>query len=144
MGYFEDRKKMSWEGWFYAIQRIDLLIIAISGTGIYVALETLKYINDNSLVDSGLIKYAGVFLLFAIIVNFLSQFSVKKANELDIEWCELNLDYKKPSTEEQKKINKADNLSECYTTCTNWLNLISLILMFIGLGLIMFYFLINF
>ena len=71
MGYFEDRKKMSWEGWFYAIQRIDLLIIAISGTGIYVALETLKYINDNSLVDSGLIKYAGVFLLFALTTPHL-------------------------------------------------------------------------
>ena len=40
MERIKDRQKLSAQGMFYSIQRMDLLIVSISGAGIYVCLET--------------------------------------------------------------------------------------------------------
>jgi hypothetical protein len=36
----KERKKLAYEGMIYGLQRLDLLIITISGAGIYACLET--------------------------------------------------------------------------------------------------------
>jgi hypothetical protein len=139
MEKYKERKQMSWQGWFYAVQRIDLLIISISGASVYVILETLKYSSTNHLSNLWVIKSSGVLFVLCIVVNFISQFTGKKANELDIRYCEANIEEK-----EQAIIQKYDCLSNVYTGWTNGLNLTSLIIMFVALAALITYFLVSF
>lgn len=137
-----ERKKLSTELWFYSIQRIDLLIISISGAGIYITLETLKYLVEKNLIDSLQIKLAGGFFVVAIIVNFISQFTGQKANEKDVYWCNSKIKYgENPTPEQAEEIDKYDNSANKFTKWTNNSNLTSLVLMGAGLILLMHYFL---
>jgi len=141
----KDRQKLSWQGMFYSIQRIDLLIISISGASIYVCLETLKYINDNSLENSCLIKVSGFLFLFTILLNFVSQFLGKKSNSYDYLMCENELDFgDEPSDEEKIIISTLDTKSEIYSNLTEYFNISSAIIMFVGLFLLITYFMTNF
>ena len=143
MDRLRDRQNHSWDGMFYSGQRLDLLIVSISGAGIYVCLETLKYINDNHLYSSSLIKWAGGILLLSIISNFISQFLGHKSNLYDYLMCEAKLDAgDKISKKEQSEIDKYNYQSDCYDKATTILNYISAIFMSIGLTLLMSYFLI--
>lgn len=138
----KDRQKLSWEGMFYSMQRIDLLIISISGAGIYVCLETIKYLTDAGTCVSGLVRVSGATFLFAIILNFLSQLSGYKTNEKDYLMCQAEIEAgNKTSESEQKQIDSYDRQSEIYTTATKWLNYSSMLSMFAGLISIMYYFL---
>ncbi len=138
----KDRQKLSWEGMFYSMQRIDLLIISISGAGIYVCLETIKYLTDASTCVSWQIKVSGATFLFAIILNFLSQLSGYKTNEKDYLMCQAEIEAgNKISKSEQEQIDSYDRLSERYTTATRRFNYLSMLFMFIGLTSIMYYFL---
>lgn len=47
MEQIKDRQKLSSQGLQYSIQRMDVLIVSISGGGIYVCLETLKFIQEH-------------------------------------------------------------------------------------------------
>ncbi|MBS3993069.1 MAG: hypothetical protein KGZ87_05075 [Bacteroidetes bacterium] len=136
-----ERQKQSWEGMFYSIQRIDLLIISISGAGIYVCLETLKFLTETENDVNLIIKISAVFFLFAIIVNFLSQIFGYKSNEKDYLMCqtEIESDFK-PNEFQQTQIDNYDKISECYSKLTNWFNYSSMLLMFIGLITLMIYF----
>lgn len=137
----KDRKDQAFKMWEYAIQRIDLLIISICGAGIYVTLETLKYIKDNSMEGSSFVKIAGGFFLIAIIINFVSQFLGKKANEKEIALGNAKLDADIIVTEnQQNEIGKIDSIAENYSKWTDRLNIASLIGMFIGLGFLIYYF----
>lgn len=136
-----DRQKQSWEGMFYSIQRIDLLIISISGAGIYVCLETLKFLTDSKIEVNVIVKISSVFFLLAIIVNFLSQIFGYKANENDYLMCqtEIESDFN-PNDTQKTEIEKFDKNSDCYSILTNWFNYVSMLLMFIGLIMLMTYF----
>lgn len=141
MDRIKERQKLSWQGVFYGVQRIDLLIISISGAGIYVCLETLKYARDNSLDHSMLIKISGFILLLSIGFNFVSQIYGKKSNYYDYLWCEEKLNTNGSPTDAQKlKIDKYDNKSERFSTKTNYLTNISTVLMMSGLITIVVYF----
>lgn len=141
----KDRKEQAFKMWQYAIQRIDLLIISICGAGIYVTLETLKYIKDNSLGDSLYVKIAGGFFLGAIIINFVSQFLGKKANEKDIRCGNEKLEASDPVTSEQKAmVDKLHKESQNYTKWTNISNNISLAGLLIGLSAFVYYFMSTF
>lgn len=145
MKRIKDRQKLSWQGLFYSIQRIDLLIISISGAGIYVCLETLKYLKESSCHSSNLIKVSGFVLLLAIITNFISQFLGRSSNLKDYLMCEYQLDAgKKPTKKEKEKIDELDSQSERYNNWTGYFNYISASLMFSGLILLLIYFAIIF
>ncbi|MDP3944970.1 MAG: hypothetical protein Q8Q51_03660 [Lutibacter sp.] len=145
MERIKDRQKLSAQGMFYSIQRMDLLIVSISGAGIYVCLETLKYINDNNLLSSNLIKWSGGILLFSIVVNFISQFLGHKSNYYDYLMCDTKLDAgEKVSQENQIIIDKYDYNSNCYDKATTIFNGASAFSMFVGLTLLMTYFVITF
>ena len=68
---------------FYAIRRMDLLIISICGAGIYVIFQTFKAVSAKEIiVDSlGTIKVSGILFLVAISSNFISQLTGKEANK---------------------------------------------------------------
>ncbi len=141
MDRIKERQKLSWQGVFYGIQRIDLLIISISGAGIYICFETLKYLHESSMDISNSIKISGGFLLIAIMINFLSQIFGRKSNYYDYLWCEVKLDAKDEPTDEQKTLIKDyDNKPDCYSSITNWLTYISIGFMSIGLICLTYYF----
>ena len=137
----KERQKLSWEGMFYSTRRIDLLIISICGAGIYICLETVKYISNKCQDVSVLIKISGGFFLFGIMVNFISQLYGQKTNEQDYLMCQAKIDAgKKISKKEEEEIDTYDEKSEGYSKWTERLNYLSIILMFLGLLTIMCYF----
>jgi len=145
MDRIKERQKLSAQGLNYSVQRMDLLIISISGAGVYVCLETLKYINDKQMEPSLIIKLAGVILLIAIILNFLSQFFGHRANVNDYLMCDAQLDAgEKISKKEQLEINNYDCKASFYDKATTYINYSSAIVMSIGLILLIIYFLITF
>jgi hypothetical protein len=135
----KERQKQSYQNMFYSLQRIDLLIISISGAGIYVCLETVKYLMDKDQDISSLIKYSGGFFILSIIVNFLSQWFGFKTNEQDYLMCEAEIKKK-----EQTVIDAYDIRSDSFTKWTNRMNAASMACMFIGLILISIFFFITF
>tara|TARA_R110000744_G_scaffold253634_2_gene369203 strand:+ start:4216 stop:4653 length:438 start_codon:yes stop_codon:yes gene_type:complete len=142
MSKIKDRQKLAWEGLFYSIQRIDLLIVSISGAGIYVCLESIKYLSDSEIQVHFSVKVSGLFFLLAITINFFSQIYGKKSNEQDYLMCDAKLDAGDNISKSKKAaIDEYDKKAECYTKITNKLNLASMYLMFGGLLSIMIYFL---
>ncbi len=150
MEKIKERKKQSWDGMFYSIQRIDLLIVTFCGGGIYVCLETIKYLIEKGLPCGILIKICGAVFLLGIILNFLSQHYGFRANEQDYLMCDAMIDacdnkLKKSKRKDLKNIaTKYDNQSEIYSNRTKRLNYCSMGAMFIGLVLILIYFSITF
>lgn len=150
MEKIKERKNQSWQGMFYSIQRIDLLIVSFCGAGIYVCLETIKYFASKNLPIGILIKLSGGFFLLGIILNFISQHFGFKSNEQDYLMCEAEMDalekkIKKCKRKELKKeISKLDLQSEKYSNNTKTLNLCSMITMFIALILLAIFFSITF
>lgn len=139
-----DRKNMAWQGWQYAVQRIDLLIISISGAGIYVCLETLKYHKQTPLENITSVKVSGLLFVLGIVVNLVSQFTGKSANKYDMRMSQAKIDYLKTQSKKKKKeIAKYDCKSESYSRWTDGLNLTSLILMFGGLLTLIIFFMIS-
>lgn len=145
MSKAKDRQKLSWEGMFYSIQRIDLLIVSICGAGIYVCLETIKYLTDKSQDISLLVRISGGLFLFGIIINFLSQIFGYNANKEDFLMCQAEIDAGDKISEKEKfEIDEFDRKAEKFSKLTDKFNYISMGLMFVGLILIMYYFLFTF
>lgn len=129
------RQRLSWEGMFYSIQRIDLLIVAFCGGGIYVCLELIKFLTENDIAIHWLIKLSGGLFLIALIANLIGQIFGQKANENDFLMCEAQLD-----GDEEKIINHFDCKANHYTTLTDLMTYGSLTVMSIGLTLVLVYF----
>ncbi|MFH4965744.1 hypothetical protein V8G69_12155 [Gaetbulibacter sp. M235] len=145
MSKAKDRQKLSWEGMFYSIQRIDLLIVSICGAGIYVCLETIKYLSDKSQDISLLVRISGGLFLFGIIINFISQLFGYKANKEDFLMCQAEIDAGDKINEKEKaEIKEFDRKAEKFSNLTDKFNYVSMGLMFVGLILIMYYFLFTF
>ena len=119
---------------FYSEQRIDLLIIAISGAGIYVCLETIKFLSGQTDIIGVGIKLSGCFLLGAIIANFIGQLLAKHANKHDYLMCVC--------VEEQDNcgFNEHDKKAEAFSKWVNITNFLSMGFMFAGLILLVVFF----
>jgi len=143
--YYRDRKNQAWNGWFYSMQRMDLLVISISGAGLYLIIETLKFSRINLLPSLCILKVAGFSFVIAIIANFLSQHFGKKSNYYDIIMCDEVL-----SNEEISNINsnaeyvKYDNLAEEYSILTKKWNVFSWSIMLLAVIVVLIYFCIIF
>lgn len=129
------RQRLSWEAMFYSIQRIDLLIVAICGGGIYVCLELIKFLAEKSIAIHWLIKVSGGLFLLALIVNLIGQIFGQKANENDFLMCESQLD-----GDDEKLINHFDCKADQFTKLTDWMTYGSLAVMAIALILVLVYF----
>lgn len=146
----KERKKQAWDNMFYSTQRLDLLIVSLSGAGIYVCLETIKYFVTKAQPCGLLLKISGFIFVVAITLNFLSQHFGYKANESDYLMCDAELDLNNPDFNEYKKeslpieINKLDKLAEKYSSLTKILNNCSMIALILGLFSILIFFAITF
>lgn len=105
-----ERQKLAYQGMQYSIQRIDLLVIALCGGGVYLCLETIKFLNQTS-VPLLPVKLAGALFLFGIVTNMIGQWCGKKANEHDFCWCETRLDGD-PLKKQRYHDRKADHFSK--------------------------------
>lgn len=133
---------MAFQGWHYAIQRIDILIVSISGAGVYTCLETLKFSEiEKELSNTWLLKAAGFGFVLAIIVNFVSQFTGKIANEVDMVWTDKKLQkLEKNNQVDECEIDRLDRKADKYTIATNVLNMVSFIAMSISLIFLTYFF----
>ncbi|NHN26369.1 hypothetical protein FIA58_011825 [Flavobacterium jejuense] len=66
---------------------MDLLIISISGAGIYSCSELGKYLIDKNIVISGWLKLSAALLVISIISNFISQWLASRTHHED--YCSL-------------------------------------------------------
>jgi len=138
----KERRKLSYDGLIYSIRRIDLQVVSISGAGIYICLETIKYLKENNLESNLAIKASGLLLLLAIIANLVSQIAGRLSNKYDYLMCLTKIEVNnKPNKEEKKEIKKYDDLSEKYESGTNILTNASVLLMLFGVVLIVIFFL---
>jgi hypothetical protein len=145
MSDLKEKQKLAWEGMFYSIQRIDLLIISICGAGIYVCLEAIKYQSSNEQCVSLFVKVAGGFFLLGIIVNFLSQMFGYNTHKYDFLMHQSEIDAgDKVKKSEQKIIDSYDKKSDSFSKLTDIFNYSSMGAMFLGLILIMYFFLFTF
>ena len=69
-----DNKNRALSNKWYAIGRMDILVISICGGGIYVLFELIKYYKTTQTVDLSGLKIAGILFLIAVAINFISQF----------------------------------------------------------------------
>lgn len=122
---------------FYAIQRIDLLVISVSGAGIYIVFETIKFVLEKNLtVSRCLLEWSGGFFVTAILFNFASQWAGFYANKNEVCWA--HLEHKKASgdklTEAQEKDQCGhDTLGSIYGWWTRLLNIASTVAMIVGI-----------
>lgn len=136
----KDRQAQALEGWNYSIQRMDLLIISISGAGVYVILETLKFSKNNFLENLIILKWAGLLFIATILINFASQWTGLQANKFELYFCDGEL----LEAKNIKKQARYERLTKRYTSWTTWLNSASGIYMFVALVIMTAYFISTF
>jgi hypothetical protein len=128
---------------FYSTQRIDLLIISVSGAGIYASIEFIKYINSITYLTFPLkshyimyFKITGLLFIASIATNFVSQLTSYFANNKNLESVIHEIQDSRSKSEDSKDLIKKRRISaERYNDLTKKINLISPILMILGLVL---------
>lgn len=147
----KDRQKLVWDSLFYTNQRMDLLIITISGAGIYACGEISKYFLEKKQPISDDIKLIAFLFVLSIIVNFISQWFASKTHAFD--YCSIILqlenyklkdfpsakDYEKKIKETKENIDEYESKSEKFNKYTISSNNISILLMIAALIYFMFF-----
>lgn len=68
-------RKEKFDSSLYAMQRIDLLLISISGAGLYAIWDIFKFLKTPTAntVDPLLITWSALLFVLTILVNFFAQ-----------------------------------------------------------------------
>ncbi|WP_422079615.1 hypothetical protein [Ulvibacterium sp.] len=119
----------------YAIRRMDLLTISISGAGIYIVFETLKFFKGEGLevVNPSLLTLIGIAFLLAIAANFSSQITGFFANNYEERYVLLVLEELSEKEFDKDKMDDYDSWVQIFNKATQILNVASVLCMFIGL-----------
>lgn len=122
---------------WYAIGRIDLLIISISGGGIYIAFELLKFVKEhNMILNISSLKWAGVFFTFAIISNFISQFFGFYANDNESLYANQQIKIQSGEKVDDGILAKLDFKGTLFNRAVRTSNFISVVSMTVGIILL--------
>lgn len=142
----KDRQKLAWDSITYSDRRIDYLLIFISGAGIYVCLETIRYNSTKCFPVHWLIWLSSISFLTTILLNFIGQFIGKKSNQYDYLMSQSEIDsYENPNDDKLLiDIKKYDDLSDKYDKWVNYINYTCTALMIFGISFILGYFLLVF
>lgn len=121
---------------FYSIKRIDVLVISLSGAGVIVAFEAMKFIVEQKLAISPIIlKWGGVCFAASILTNFLSQWSGYWANRHEAKWAHIKaMKLENPDSSEEN-LGYHGRLGDLCDAATSALNTISTVLMLAGICL---------
>lgn len=121
---------------FYAMQRIDLLVISVSGAGIYGCWDVVKFLKDKDVCyNACILQISASLFLATIIFNFIGQWCSYKCHTISeyISECKLNeLEYNTPDHYKNEIIEK-ECVSKIYNKIVKITNSISLISLFIAL-----------
>ncbi|MBL8002379.1 MAG: hypothetical protein JNL05_10495 [Flavobacteriales bacterium] len=126
---------------FYAIQRIDLLVISISGAGIYIVFETLKFMLQQRIaLNPSTLEWGGVCFVLATLLNFASQWAGYYTNKHEACWAQF--EHKRlggaclndKEAQEQKDHDTAAHLAGIWT---RRFNLASTLAMLVGMVLLL-------
>lgn len=133
----EKRERALVNKW-YAIGRLDLLVISISAGGIYVVLTLLEYsldpVKELEFLNSIWLKLVGVTFLIAIISNFISQMFGYGANKQDsIRAREKMYQVNELKEFNEKKLSNAECWIDIHNKGVDISNGISIGLMIVGL-----------
>ncbi|MDI9257272.1 hypothetical protein [Flavobacterium sedimenticola] len=142
-----ERHKRVWEALFYAHQRMDILIITISGAGIYVSLEAMKYFHEKNIEILPSLKIGSIFFVVSIIFNFIAQKLSSKVHFYDYQIydIEVTCEVKCIDSNEYKKILKKLNKKSKRTDKENKaFNRLSIVSMFLGLIYLIYFFVTTF
>ena len=135
-GYIEIQKANT-ENMTYSMQRLDLLIISLSGAGIYAAMELSKFLVDQKFCNATISDFQIPTLAYmlAIIFNLLSQYTGYKSNDFDFQHCaeKLRAYNRKEGFTDWRRIKKLDAKSNVYNCITHFFNVSSLILLIMGM-----------
>lgn len=132
MEWMEDHHKESKQRENYSIARLDLLTISISGAGLYVTLEMLKFLlQGTTQMPAWPLKVVGVLFTAAIAVNFWSQHTGKRTNAAAAQWARYEALKEMKGTEHPEQA-KFDADRECFGRMTKWLNIVATLLMVLG------------
>ncbi|MFN5555404.1 MAG: hypothetical protein ACK57K_02260 [Chryseotalea sp.] len=122
---------------WYAIGRIDLLIISISGGGLFVMFETFKFVREQKLeMDLSLLKCGAIFFAAAIIVNFISQVFGFYANKYEAEFANNNIKKEIGKEVDDLVFAKLDVKIDFLNPALNIANSTSVLAMFVGIILL--------
>jgi hypothetical protein len=136
--YWKIRMERSLTHKWYAIGRMDLLVISISAGGIYVVLKLIEYAIDPNKtgLDVSLkgLKIVGAVFLVSIVSNFISQIFGYNANRQDSIRSKQEM-YKVNDLDEfdQGKLSESECWIKVYDKGVSISNFISVGLMIIGL-----------
>ena len=121
-------------------------IVSICSAGIYVSLETLKFLSTNNQEINYILKISGLLFVLGVISNFISQFCGLKANEKDYLMCQVKIDCEnlEETEDDEKEYLDYELASKKLSSWTGYLNYTSLIFMSIGLLTLLLYFFITF
>lgn len=139
---FKEWNKLSQDSINYAVERYDLLIIAIGTTGIIIALNLIKASFELNLNMPIWIKWVvkTSILSFAtsIIFNFYSQLSSKRAFSHEKIWSEEIIDEINGKKIEEEKIEFYRGQANSFHAKTKRCNRFSTLFLAIGFGLLAF------
>jgi hypothetical protein len=122
----------------YAIRRFDLLIISISGGGIYILFETLREFKTNNveIENPKLLLFSGLLLIIAIVINLFSQYTGYWSNNFEEKYINLELSKIKGEGIDKKQQKKLNRKVKTLNFWTELFNISSLLLMIIGIILL--------
>lgn len=143
---FEAWKKYSTDSVNYAVERFDLMIIAIATTGIIIDLNIIKSaiefdMNINPAFE-WLIKGSTISFALGIVFNFVSHLTAKKAYGYEEKWAEeviRGIEEDNPGDKEKdKKIKELRSKADTSHPKTKWMNRLSIIFASAGFLLLIF------
>lgn len=110
----------------YAMKRLDVVIIALSSSGLFLI---VKYLNDHPEEKTAFYWSIG-FLLTAITVNILSQWLGYYANKFESEWAELEMEIEKSEDDQElegkkQQRDKSGERSKVFSKWTDRTNIIA-------------------
>lgn len=140
----KEKKKLAYEDWanhmrdskeraFYSEKRADLLIITVSGGGIYLAFNHVANLEEiSNIKNGGLLFISAVCLITSILLNIIGQTLSKKGNTLEEKYAKLQLEILKGEDIDEEKENELDKKALALNSRIKIVNKISIISMFLG------------
>lgn len=125
---------------FYSMQRIDLLIISVSGAGIYGSMEIMKYVAGSKYLSciqiqhfNNYFKIPGVLFILAIIINFISQWLAYYESAHGLQSTLDDIYAREHNVDKTNEIKASDARVAELNKLTKFTNHTSTVLMILGL-----------
>lgn len=137
----EDHSKITGEIISYSVRRLDVLIISVSGAGVYVCLEIMKFKKENNLdFNPYFLKFGGLVFALSIIINILGQWASYFSNVYSKSATDNKLKNKIYNEFGQDKgIQIQEKWAKIFLYLTKVSNVLSTTMLSVGIGMLVFF-----